>query len=183
MAACGLAGIAHSLSAYHAAGSAAATATAEKKAMDIRLQRLRDDEPRIREAARAFPKLLAAPPDGSGKAPEWIALIDDIQQKYRLLDVRYEHGATQILASSPSESLALVSTPIHMRLKLLHEEDLSRFLDELREQAPALIHIRHCHIGRARTTPLPRPVESRLDANCRIEAVGLQRPHPGGPKP
>ncbi|SDH85443.1 hypothetical protein [Propionivibrio dicarboxylicus] len=181
--ACGLAIVAQSLLAFHASLDEAATTTTERNSIVIELRRLSEGEGRIRETARAFNTILRGPSGEGTSAPDWTALVDEIQRKHQLADVRYEPDQPQILAVAPSESLALVSMPIHLRLKLLHEEDLTRFLDELRAQSPSFVHIKKCHIGRSQTVASPDLDTGHLDADCRIEAVALQDNRQGASKP
>lgn len=183
MIACGSAGIAQSLLAYRAALNEAATIATERHAIAVRHQRLSTDEERIRDTARAVQTVLRSQSAEGAREQDWITLLDEIQQKHQLIDVRHESGTPQTLAATPSESLALVSIPIQIRLKLLHEEDLTRFLDELRSLSTSLIHIKSCHIGRSRPQPSPHIVADHLEAACRIESIALQDNRRGASKP
>lgn len=183
MIACGFVGMAQSLLAYHAALDDAAATAAERKEIAIRHQRLSDDEERIRDTAHAFQTVLRGQSAEGAWEQDWMTLLDEIQQKHRLIDVHHEPGPPQTLATTPSESVTLVSTAIHIRLKLLHEEDLTRFLDELRSLSSSLIHIKSCHIGRSRPPPSPHVVTGHLEANCRIESIALHDNRPKASKP
>lgn len=183
MIACGFIGITQSLQAYRAALNEAAAIAAERQAIAVRFQRLSNDEERIRDTDRAVQTVLRGQPGEGTREQDWITLLDEIQQKHQLIDVRHESAPAQTLAATPSESMALVSIPIHIRLKLLHEEDLTRFLNELRSLSTSLVHIKSCHIGRSRPAPSPHTIADHLEADCRIESIVLQDNRRGASRP
>lgn len=179
----GAAGVAYSLSANRDAFKEREAAAAERQSTALRYQRLRDDDARIHATAKAFQTTLSAQPGDDSRGLDWMALFGGIQQRLQLVDVRYEQGAPQTLAASPSESLALVSFPIFLRLKLLHEEDLHRFLDELRSQSSSLVHIKSCHVARSRSVAAAYQPAAQLEAECRIDSIELHNSQPGVAKP
>jgi hypothetical protein len=62
-----------------------------------------------------------------------------------------------------------------VQLRLLHEEDLLRFLDDLRRQARALIRIDSCNVSRlARGIDPTSGTSAQLQAECKIDWITLR---------
>lgn len=69
------------------------------------------------------------------------------------------------LDSGEVGDFAFYLSSMKLELKLLHEEDLSRFLADLRQQAKALIRINRCHVER-----LPAGAEERAGGRANLLA-------------
>ena len=62
-----------------------------------------------------------------------------------------------------------------LELKLLHEEDLTRLLDDLRREAPALIQPRRCDISRLARTAADGVSTASLQAGCLIDWITVRK--------
>ena len=164
------------------AGVELASAQQARDAIDGRLRRVRSEELEIRQKAALFSALQARGVIGDEQRLEWVELIKDISERRRLLDVQYEIAAQRTLdAGAPSGAYAYYASSMRIELALLHEEDLTRLLDDLRQQARALIRVRRCTVERL-TPDGQREDGAQLRASCLIDWITL-RPNAPGAKP
>ena len=61
-----------------------------------------------------------------------------------------------------------------VQIKLLHEEDLTRFLAELRQRARALIQIKRCNVSRLPQEAGDSGLNAQLLADCQIDWVTVR---------
>ena len=105
-----------------------------------KLQRVRGEESEIKQKSALFNQLQARGMVGEEQRLEWVELIREIRDKRRLIDLQYELAPQRSLDNSaPGNGYAFYASTMKVQLKLLHEEDLTRFIDDLRRQAKALI--------------------------------------------
>jgi hypothetical protein len=69
-----------------------------------------------------------------------------------------------------------------MQVKLLHEEDLTRLLGDLRQQAAALIQVKACNVSRVPHVTGESGIAAQLQADCQIDWITL-REAAGKPEP
>ena len=148
------------------------TAQAQRNELAGKLQRVRSEEAEIKEKSALFQKLQKRGILGEEQRLEWIELLKDIRAKRRLLDLAYEFEAQRPLQGVPGFTFSL--SPMQVQLKLLHEEDLTRFLGDLNEQAQALIRVRYCKLTRQPQGQAGANDQSKLYAECRIDWVTLR---------
>ena len=60
-----------------------------------------------------------------------------------------------------------------LQLKLLHEEDLLRLIDDLHRQASALTQVNNCKVWRLPKERAERGPHAQLQADCRIDWITL----------
>lgn len=163
-----------------------ATAQQARDAIDGRLRRVRGEETEIRHKAALFDALQARGVIGDEQRLEWVELIKAISERHRLLDVRYEIAAQQPLdATAPAAgdtAYAFYASRMRIELELLHEEDLTRLLDDLRRQARALIRVRQCSVERLAADG-KREDGAQLHASCLIDWITLRRADAPGARP
>lgn len=151
------------------------TATAEHKEFDGKLRQVRNEENEIKQKAAIFSNLQARGVIGEEQRLDWVELLKDIRDKRRLIDLQYEISPQRPLDSSPIQGFTFYASAMKLQLKLLHEEDLTRLLDDLRQQAKALIQVKRCDVSR-----LPRAAGERnanlaqLQADCQIDWVTVR---------
>jgi len=121
-----------------------------------------------------FAKLQTRGVIGEEQRLEWVELLRDIRDKRRLLDLQYEIAAQRPLDAGPGNGFAFYASTMTMQLKLLHEEDLLRFLDDLRQQARALIQIKSCTVERLPRNNPRSGIPAQLQAECRIDWITLR---------
>lgn len=179
MIALGAAGVHLTLKSSRVAKIEQAAAQKERNEFDGKLKRVRGEEAEIKQKSAVFNTLQARGVIGDEQRLEWVELLKTIGDRRRLLDLQYEIAPQRALdAAAPGSALAFYASATKVQLKLLHEEDLTRLLDDLRQQARALIQIRNCSVSR-----LPRGGDAaghaQLQADCQIDWITLRETSSG----
>jgi hypothetical protein len=157
------------------AQSAADSAEHAAAQMHGQAQRLRSEEQDTREKISQYQNIAARGIIGPERRLDWVELMRTIQNERKLLGLEYE-----ILPQAPMSNMtansghAFMKSSMRVQVPLLHELDLILFLQDLRTQAPAYIHLRSCRLNRAPDTPNPAGVSPQLLAECQIDWVTLQ---------
>ena len=149
-------------------------AQAERNDFDGKLKQVRSEENEIKQKSAVFAKLQARGVIGEEQRLEWVELLKDIRDKRRLLDLQYEIAPQRLLDSGPGNGFAFYASSMTTQLKLLHEDDLLHFLDDLREQARAMIQIKSCSVERLPRTHAENATPAQLQAECRIDWITLR---------
>jgi hypothetical protein len=89
--------------------------------------------------------------------------------------MRYEIAPRHALEKTPDGQLALFASTMRLELKLLHEEDLTRLLDDLRREAPALIQTRRCDISRLQGAVEKETPAASLQASCLVDWITVRK--------
>ena len=139
-----------------------------------KLQRVRSEEAEIKEKSALFQRLQKRGIIGEEQRLEWVELLKDIRDKRRLIDLVYEIEPQRPLDVAPGAGFTFNVSPMKVQLKLLHEEDLTRFLGDLNEQARALIQVRYCKVTRQPQGQAGTSGQANLLAECRIDWVTLR---------
>jgi hypothetical protein len=157
------------------AQAALSTAQAARQDFDAKLARARGDEHEIHQKAALFKRLEARGVIGEEPRLEWVELLGEIRDRHRLIEVRYEFSPPRALTEEKTQagSFGLYASAMKLQVRLLHEEDLLRLLDALREQARALIQVRRCDM--TRLTNVDNAMEGELQADCLIDWITLRR--------
>jgi len=172
MIALGAAGIYLTLNSTRVARLELAAAQKESDDIEGKLKRVRREEAEIKLKSTVFNALKARGVIGEEQRLDWVDLLRSIRDRHRLIDLRYEIAPQRPLDAAPGSAFAFYASTMKVELKLLHEEDLTRLLDDLRQQARALILVRHCAVSR-----LPRGGEgsAHLQAECQIDWITLRQ--------
>ena len=70
--------------------------------------------------------------------------------------------------------MELLASKMTLDLALLHEEDLLRFLDDLRRAVSAYVLVRSCTIDRSLGVAPDRGAAPRLRARCDVDFVTIR---------
>ncbi|MEF8701476.1 MAG: hypothetical protein V5B32_11820 [Candidatus Accumulibacter sp. UW26] len=140
--------------------------TAERNATDGKLKQVRAEESEIKQKSILFNTLHERGIIGEEQRLEWVELLKDIRVQRRLLDLRYELAPQRLLDSGPPGDFAFYASTMKLELKLLHEEDLTRLLGDLQQQAKALIRVNRCRVER-----LPPSVDERAGGHANLVAA------------
>jgi hypothetical protein len=144
--------------------------TAQRSDADGKLKRVRDEEYEIRQKSILFNQLKERGIIGDEQRLEWVELLKDIRDKRRLIDLQYEIAPQRLLDGKSAGEFAFSASAMKLRVKLLHEEDLSRLLADLRSQAKALIQVKGCNVERLPSTADERTSgRASLLADCEID--------------
>jgi hypothetical protein len=151
------------------------TATAADTEFEKKLRQVRNEEDEIRQKSALFSNLQARGVIGEEQRLDWVELLRDIRDKRRLIDLQFEISAQRSLDSKPDNSFSFYTSTMKLQLKLLHEEDLTRFLDDLRSQAKALIQTKSCNVSRLHHVTGERSNNlAQLHADCQIDWITVR---------
>ena len=150
------------------------TAQAQRNDYVGKLQRVSSEESEIKVKSALFQRLQKRGIIGEEQRLEWVELLKDIRDKRRLIDLVYEIEPQRPLDVAPGAGFTFNVSPMKVQLKLLHEEDLTRFLGDLNEQARALIQVRYCKVTRQPQGQAGTGGQANLLAECRIDWVTLR---------
>ncbi len=178
-----------SSSAHQSAKLARTKAQQDKNAATEKLVRVRSEENKIRQESALFQKLQTRGVIREEQRLEWVELLKEIRKTHQLLDLQYTVAPQRALdPPAPAEhELAFYASTMDLHLELLHEEDLTRFLADLRRKAKALILLKYCNITRLpvvaeseNSETEPRSVlPAKLEADCQIDWVSVRDPKMG----
>jgi hypothetical protein len=149
----------------------------ERDAIDGKLRRVRNEENEIKDKSALFKTLQDRGIIGEEQRLEWVELLGEIRDDRRLPDLQYEFEPQRPLSAAPGSSsdFSFFASTMKAQLRLLHEEDLLRFLDDLRRQARALIRIDSCNVSRlARGIDPTSGTSAQLQAECKIDWITLR---------
>ncbi len=150
-------------------------AASERSEFTTKLKQVRDEENEIKFKSALFTQLQTRGAIGEEQRLDWVELLKEIRDKRRLIDLQYELSPQRSLDANPGSGLAFYASSMKLHLKLLHEEDLTRLLDDLRKQAKALIQVKRCDVSRLpRSGPERDDSPAQLQAECQIDWVTLR---------
>ena len=136
---------------------------------------MRTEEQEIKERTVLFQQLEKSGITGDEKRLEWIELLRDLQRQLKLPGMSYEFGSQVPLELVSGVAYAYQSSHLHIQLRLLHEEDLLNFLQQLQQRAKAMVLIRSCRLSRSANAVEINKSEAQLTADCDMEWVTLRR--------
>ncbi|MDD3815007.1 MAG: hypothetical protein PHZ02_10210 [Desulfocapsaceae bacterium] len=151
-------------------------AQAHRAQMDAMIQQIKDEGENIRSYSDRYHQLLASGVIGDEDRLELVELLGRIRSRYNLFPIQFdiEQQATLPLQEGESEdagpSLSLRASRIQIALSLLHEEDLSRLLDELRGVGRGMFVVEECSVSRTGGDAASEllKLSENLSASCKI---------------
>jgi hypothetical protein len=153
-----------------------AAAKAERQQNTQRLARIAEEEREVTEKLGVYQRLKQLNILGDENRLEWADTIARIRRERELLDLRYVIDRQKLLVSVPGKpaNVDFYSSTMRVDLALLHEEDLLRFLSDLRDSGNAYYSVRRCEIGRTGQAPSGTTMAPRLRAQCEIEFITIR---------
>ena len=153
-----------------------AAATSERQKNTERLARIAEEEREVRQKLDVYQRLKQLNILGDENRLEWADTIARIRGNRELLDLRYTIERQKLLVSVPGKPAPVDfhSSTMKVELALLHEEDLLRFLSDLRESGNAYYSVRRCDVARTGQALSGATMTPRLRANCEIELITIR---------
>jgi hypothetical protein len=171
-------------------------AQTEKDAVQSRLARIEQEEKEIQAGDILFRRLSDRGIVGEEKRMDWVEKIAQIRAQRRLLDVRWDISPQRPLepelAPTHGGEYTFMASALHLQFALLHEEDLLRFISDLKDGLSAYVRVRQCTLERlsaglgqagepvAEKASGPTGPGPQLQADCQIDLITLRK---GGPVP
>ena len=111
----------------------------ERRQNADRLARIAEEEREVKEKLDVYQQLKRLNIIGEERRLEWADAITRIRSQRELLDLTYRVDRQKLLKSVPGKpgSVDFFSSTMTVQLDLLHEEDLLRFLADLRSSGNA----------------------------------------------
>lgn len=170
------------LLALHANQSAnleSAHARNERNGIESKLNRMRREENQIKEESALFNALEKRGVIGSEQRLDWVEQLKTIRDQRRIPELKYEIAAQRRLDNNAAGNLNFFASTMTLQMKLLHEEDLTRLLADLRQQANALTQVRSCTVERLPKNETERNpganLLANLFANCQIDWITIDQ--------
>jgi hypothetical protein len=152
-----------------------AAASAERKQNAERLARIAEEEREVKEKLDVYKQLKAINVLGEERRLEWADAIARIRARRELLDLRYRVERQELLVSVPGKpaNVDFYASTMHVNLALLHEEDLLRFLSDLRASGNAFYSVKRCDVSRSGPPAAAASLTPRLRAECEIDLITI----------
>ncbi|MGK2953648.1 MAG: hypothetical protein ACSLEZ_14865 [Thiobacillus sp.] len=116
----------------------------------------------------AYRALIARGFVGAENRLAWIEAVHLANQEARLYGLTYTLSPRTAAPATLAGGLPLKQSRMVIKMPLLVETDLPRFLDALRARAPGLVRVGSCRLSRSTEAP-PQPVNRpELDAECEL---------------
>ena len=152
-----------------------ALAQVERRQNAERLARIAEEEREVNEKLDVYRQLRRLNILGEERRLEWADAITRIRAERELLDVRYRVERQKLLTSVPAKpgSVDFYVSTMKVDLALLHEEDLLRFLGDLRSSGNAYYSVQRCAVARTGQAATGVGLTPRLQANCDIDLITI----------
>ena len=148
-------------------------AQAERKQNSERLARIAEEEREVSEKIDVYQRLKSLNILGEERRLEWADAITRIRTQRELLDLRYVVERQRLLSSAPGKpgNVDFYASTMKVDLALLHEEDLLRFLADLRESGNAFYAVKRCALTRTGQAVAGATMTPRLRGECDIDLI------------
>jgi len=153
-------------------------AKAEREAEQNKLTRATDEEREIREKLVDYRRLVDRGLVGEERRLDWVDQINAIRNARKLLNVTYSiepQRPVDYPGLAGAGEVEFLASPMRLEMSLLHEEDLLRFIGDLRNAISAYVVVRSCTMERLAEPPsTDRGVAPRLRATCDLDLVTIR---------
>ena len=151
------------------------SAQAERRQNADRLARIAEEEREVSEKLDVYKQLKRLNIIGEERRLEWADAVARIRNQRELLDLTYRVDRRKLLKSVPGNpgSVDFFASTMTVGLELLHEEDLLRFLADLRESGNAYYSVKSCGVRRTGQAATGVTITPRLRASCEIDLVTM----------
>lgn len=156
-----------------AAERSLAAAQTERRQHAERLARIAEEEREVSQKLDVYRQLRDLRILGEEQRLEWADAVTRIRTQRELLDLRYRVERQQLLFSAAGKpaNVDFYSSRMSVELALLHEEDLLRFLADLRDSGNAYYAVKSCEVRRTGQAATGTTITPRLRANCEIDLI------------
>ena len=152
-----------------------AAAQAERRQASERLARIAEEEREVKEKIDLYRRLKQFNILGEEQRLEWADAINRIRRERELLDLRYQVERQRLLLSAPGKpaNVDFYASTMKVDLALLHEEDLMRFLADLRQSGNAFYSVKKCALTRTGQALGGATISPRLRGECEIDLITI----------
>jgi len=152
-----------------------AVAQSERRQSSERLARIAEEEREVSQKIDVYKQLKSLHILGEERRLEWADTINRIRVQRELLDLRYRVERQKLVNSVAGKpaSVDFFTSTMRVEMQLLHEEDLLRFLADLRASGNAYYSVKRCAIARTGQTVGGATMTPRLSAQCEIDLITI----------
>ncbi|MGH8668586.1 MAG: hypothetical protein ACREUH_05080, partial [Burkholderiales bacterium] len=152
-----------------------AVARQERNQNAERLARIAEEEREVKTKLDVYQRLKQLNVLGEERRLEWADAIARIRTQRELLDLRYRVERQKLLSAVPGKpaNVEFYASTMRVNLALLHEEDLLRFLADLRASGNAYYAVKRCALERTGQTATGTTMAPRLQADCEIDLITI----------
>ena len=157
------------------ARTALAVAQEERQKNTERLARIAEEEREVKQKLDIYQRLQALHVLGEERRLEWADAIARIRAQRELLDLRYRVERQRLLSAVQGKpaNVEFYASTMNVDLALLHEEDLTRFLGDLRASGNAYYSVKRCELERRGQAAGSTLIAPRLHAACQIDLITI----------
>jgi hypothetical protein len=150
-------------------------AQSERRQNAERLARIAEEEREVTQKLDVYKQLKALNILGEERRLEWADAVNRIRLQRELLDLRYRVERQKLLTSAPGKpaNVEFFASTMRVDLQLLHEEDLLRFLADLRASGNAYYSVKKCVLTRTGQAIGGATMTPRLAAQCEIDLITI----------
>jgi hypothetical protein len=150
-----------------------AAAQTERKQAAQRLARIAEEEREVHEKLDVYKQLKRLHILGEEQRLEWADAMTRIRAERELLDLSYRVDRQKLVKSVAGKpaSVDFYASLMRVQLDLLHEEDLLRFLADLRASGNAYYAVKSCSLTRTGQAATGTSMTPRLRAVCEIDLI------------
>jgi hypothetical protein len=147
----------------------------ERRQSAERLARIAEEEREVSQKIDVYKQLKALNILGEERRLEWADSINRIRVQRELLDVRYRVERQKLVTSAAGKpaNVDFFASTMRVDLQLLHEEDLLRFLADLRASGNAFYSVKKCVLTRTGQGGGGPTMTPRLSAQCEIDLITI----------
>lgn len=158
-----------------------ATLQAQVGKAHAQLARTQEERKTMNDYYEEYQRLVARGVIGEEQRLDWIEAIDRLRGRQRLFGARYTISPQHPFQPEiplPGGPIDLLASDMRLQLTLLHEGELARFFEALREEAKGLFLLRGCQVRRIATSAT-LDFGPQLEADCQLTWISLKdRPRP-----
>jgi hypothetical protein len=169
-----------------------ARATLVKRENELRQARLKiqnagEEKELISHYLAAYQQLARAGFVGEEQRITWLDTLRAANEEARIFGVEYDLSAQRpyvYAAEFNAGQLLLQESVMHLRFGMLHEDDLSRFLEALARRGGGYFTVDDCTVRRLKNADAVSlsQVEANLSADCNLRWLTVRPPGPGDKK-
>jgi len=158
-----------------AATRALAASQGERKQALERLNRISEEEREVSDKLAFYQRLKSLNILGEERRLEWADAIGRIRAERELLDLKYTVERQKLIHSYPAKpgTVDFYASTMKVDLALLHEEDLLRFLADLRASGYAYYSVKKCALTRTGQASSGTSMVPRLRGDCEIDLITI----------
>lgn len=145
------------------------------RAAQLALNNVRAEEADLQAFRAPYKTLSARGVFGQEQRLNWVEYMNELAAKGQLQSLNYEVSAQRpvTVTASPASSIEVLASRVQLKMGFLHEGDLVRALEELRQSRAGFYRIDACSVKRKDAIAGPS-VGENLAADCRLEWITMR---------